>query len=251
MLLSNHDFAGALSRALARMYNEAAGAEHGLLKPAPVARGRKLLEELGYPGDLLDQVPEDLLAATFPCACPLPEISRLAPARMLDLGCGGGLDLVGAARSAAAIEKLYGIDSSPVMLAAARRLSKLFPALEDRISLAPGDLNQPGKLPLIKVDLILMNGSFNLVYDKTALLGEIRKRLAPGGRLLLLDLFLTEALPAGFADDIDNWLWNIGGALGPDELSAAAAESGLAVVEYRELERIDPVARGRVVLTTT
>ncbi len=249
--MPSNDFARNLSRALEKMYDQAAGAEAGLLRPAPVSRGGRLLIELGYPKKLVARIPPEHLAAAFPCACPLATIYQLQPEKLVDLGCGGGLDLIACALSQPEIKKLYGIDKSSGLRRKAAGLKALFPALTDRVTVYDGDLNQPEKLCFPETDLILMNGSFNLVHDKTKFLKTARSRLKPGGRLLLYDFLRTRPLPAGFADEIDNWLWNIGGALDRAELTAGAAAAGLETVAVRELERIDPVFRAEIILART
>jgi len=64
----------------------------------------------------------------------------------------------------------------------------------------------------------------------------------------IYDFLLTEHLPPGFADEIDNWLWNIGGALDDNKLKEAIDNAGLKLILIKELERIDPVARCEVLI---
>jgi len=59
---------------------------------------------------------------------------------------------------------------------------------------------------------------------------------------------LIEELPAGFTDDIINWTWNVAGALPPEELEKLAEEAGLALVHFREHERLEPICRGEILL---
>ena len=246
--MPDHDFAKSLSTALANMYDQAAGAESGLLRPVPVARGRELMTGLGYPEALVARIPAAYLDCAFPCASPLAIIEELAPARLVDLGCGIGLDLLFAALSLPEIQELHGFDGSSELRRKGSEMLASFPAAAGRISLDHGDLNRPDQLDLPMADLVLMNGSFNLVCDKQTFLKTIAGRLAPGGRLLLCDFLLSEPLPAGFRDELDNWLWNIGGALSYDELATTAAAAGLAIHRCRELERIAPVIRAEIIL---
>jgi SAM-dependent methyltransferase len=250
-VLPENDFARALSTALKEMYDRAAVAGEGLLAPVPISRGRELLAGLGYPERLVDQVPEEYLDKAFPCACPLEMIGKLAPKRVIDLGCGAGLDLILCALEHPGIETLYGIDTSPQLRRRGARLRKLLALSDSRIRFDDGDLNRPEELDFPPADLILMNGSFNLVYDKPAFLQNLAARIGPGGRLLIYDFLLSEPLPAGFGDDLDNWLWNIAGAQSQAQLEQLAAGAGLKLSSCRELEHIAPVISAEIVLAPT
>jgi SAM-dependent methyltransferase len=230
------------------MYNRAAGASEGLLRPVPIARGRELLTGLGYPEKLVDRVPAEYLECAFPCACPMNIIADRVPSRIVDLGCGIGLDLLFAALAQPEIKELQGFDGSSELRRKGTELRARFPAAADRINLHDGDLNRPEELDFPPADLILMNGSFNLVYDKPAFLQNLAARIGPGGRLLIYDFLLSEPLPVGFGDDLDNWLWNIAGAQSQAQLEQLAAGAGLKLSSCRELEHIAPVIRAEIVL---
>jgi SAM-dependent methyltransferase len=167
---------------------------------------------------------------------------------LVDLGCGGGCDLLFAAWGRPAPERLVGVENSPKLRKAGTELLARFPAAAAKITLRAGDFNHPAALDLPPVDLLLMNGSFNLVFDKPALLAAVAARLEPGGRLLLYDFLLLEPLPEDFAAELDNWLWNIGGALTRANLQQIANAAGLTMTLCRELERIPPVARAEIIL---
>jgi SAM-dependent methyltransferase len=247
-LHADADFSRKLSITLQEMYDQAATCERGLLSPVPVHRGRSLLLKLGYPELLVGQVPERLLNCAFPCANPLARIIDWQPANLVDLGCGAGFDLLFATLSLPELKSLAGIEHSPGLLARARELFKLFPECAKRIELAAGDLNRLTRTKLPTVDLILMNGSFNLVCDKPRLLRLLARQIIAGGRILICDFLLNEPLPPGFSEEPDNWLWNIAGALTPENLTAITENAGLRVIEIRELETITPVTSCEIVL---
>ena len=241
-------FSRQLTSALKKMYDRAATSRQGLLSPVPVSRGGNLLQQLGYPEELIRLVPATLRDCAFPCANPLPRIIALEPQSLLDLGCGAGLDLFFAARARPQLDRLAGVENSAGLRERAKNLLDRFPEEKKRITIHAGDFNRLQNLSPVPADLVLMNGSFNLVYDKPAFLRQAKDALNHKGTLLIYDFLLTEPLPEGFSREPDNWLWNIGGALPPEDLERAAGGAGLQVETIRELERIDPVARCEIEL---
>ncbi len=247
----NRAFSARVTAALQAMYDRAASRRNGLLSPVAISRGRDLLLELGYPEELLARVPPALLEYAFPCANPLPRIAAAAPESLLDLGCGAGFDLLFAALSPNPPKKLLGLENSSGLRARSRELRRCFPELARRIRIMAGDFTRLEETVCTQVDLILMNGSFNLVFDKPRFLREAARRLLPGGRLLLCDFLLIEPLPEGFAADPDNWLWNIAGALPAEELTSLAAKAGFRLAARERLETIAPVARTILLFETS
>lgn len=247
------DFALRLSSALRRMYDLAAVSPAGLLQPVPIERGHDLLSQLGYSADLLAQIPPEMAGAAFPCACPMPVIAASGAQSLLDLGCGLALDALVAARTLPKLKRIVGLDQSETLLEQAERLQEKLFSGPPRLKFLKADLNQPRQIEeVIKdeppFDLIMFNGSFNLVVEKARLLKCIRHFMQPDGRLLIYDFILTEELPAGFSEDLDNWLWNIGGALSQGQLQEAAQQAFFEIAALKILEEIDPVSRAEIVL---
>ena len=242
------EFSARLGRTLRQMYNQIAECEAGLLKPVAIDRGITLLQKLGYPAALLGSLPPESFDHAFPLANPLPKIIELNPASILDLGCGSALDLFFCAHLLPQLKHLCGIDASSGLLEQGRKRLGNFPEQAAKITLVEADLNQLNQYDLDTFDLILMNGSFNLIRNKTELFLKVAKLLHGEGRILIYDFLLTESLPPGFADEIDNWLWNIGGALSASELNLAVNGAGLEIRSTEELERIDPVARCEILI---
>ncbi len=243
-----NDFSENLSHALQDMYDRSATCDAGLLSPVAIDRGRPLLQNLGYPTALLDLLPQTSYERAFPLANPLAKIADLAPNTILDLGCGTALDIFFCAHLRSDIEHLTGIDASRELLNEGRKRFENFPDQAGKISLIEADLTFLENLNLARFDLILMNGSFNLIYDKAIFLQKLCEHLTVNGTVLIYDFILTESLPPGFADEIDNWLWNIGGALDENELSEAINSAKIKLISIKELERIDPVARCEILI---
>ncbi len=243
------DFAKQLNQALEQMYDKASSCEDGLLSPVAIDRGLRLLESLNYPLTLLKDLPPGSAGLAFPCANPLPKIILLEPHTILDLGCGTALDALFCVRSLPGLERLTGLDASSQLLAKGEDLLCYFPVEAGKISLLQADLNYLGNYQLDTSELILMNGSFNLIYDKAGFFADLAPLLTNNGTLLIYDFLLTEALPPGFSDEVDNWLWNIGGALNATEFKKIVRDADLEVVEINELECIDPVARCEIIIS--
>lgn len=243
-----NSFAKQLSQASQQMYDKASFCEDGLLSPVAIDRGLRLLEKLNYPQILCKELPPGSENLAFPCANPLPRIISLSPETILDLGCGTALDALFCVRLLPNLLQLTGLDASSRLLAKGKDLLRYFPAEANRITLLQADLNHLNNCQLMISKLILMNGSFNLIYDKRKFLAALSPLLDKNGSLLIYDFLLTETLPPGFSDEIDNWLWNIGGALSATELKKIIKNTGFVVVEINELERIDPVARCEIIL---
>ncbi len=228
------------------MYDTAAGKPEGLLSPVRLKRGSELLTSLGYQQPDIERLPAYIIESAFPCGNPLPTIRELQPKTILDLGCGSCLDMGIMAASQNHRQRLIiGVDFSWGLLHLGRRFISSLPA--NNIRLLAADLTA---LPFFSpyFDCINLNGSFNVIYDKTAFLKQVSALLHPNGHILINDLLLTEELPAGFSNDIINWTWNIAGALPPKELKKLAGEACLSLVHFREHERLEPVCRGEILL---
>ena len=164
-LVKKH-FAQQLNLALQQMYDKVCSCEDGLLSPVAIDRGIRLLENLNYPPTLLKNLPPGSSDVAFPCANPLPKIISLAPRTILDLGCGTALDALFCVSSLPELQRLTGLDTSSKLLAKGEELLLHFPAEAEKITLLRADLNRLSGYRLEVSELILMNGSFNLIYNK-------------------------------------------------------------------------------------
>ncbi len=243
-----NDFSEELGRTLKEMYNRAANCDAGLLTPVAINRGLPLLQNLGYPQSLLNLLPQTSFEWAFPLANPLPKIAAIAPTTLLDLGCGTALDIFFCAHLIPEIVHLTGVDASIGLLSEGRKRLESFPVPAQKITLIEADLIALANLDPAGYEFILMNGSFNLVYDKKNFLRKLATLLTGKGTVLIYDFLLNESLPPGFSDEIDNWLWNIGGALGEESLKEIVDAAGLELVSVKELERINPVSRCEIVI---
>lgn len=168
---------------------------------SPFPTGRALADDLGYPSDLLDNLP----SAAVEAFCGVSNTSVTAPVcegmTVLDLGCGAGLDSLIAAQRVGPSGRVFGVDFSPEMLQRAAR------AAEESGSEVVLELAPAHRLPLPEgsVDLALVNGIFNLNPDREALFRELFRVLRPGGTVLAAEIILAGHQAEPVAPSEDDW----------------------------------------------
>jgi SAM-dependent methyltransferase len=162
--------------------------------------GRAFAEALGYPAELIDAIPKSALDAFTGVATPVLHADLRPGEVVLDLGCGGGLDLALAARAVGPGGRAIGIDiAEPMIERAQDTLRQLgMPWTEARVG-------QAESLPLTdgSIDCVLANGILNLSPDKSAVLREVARVLNPGGRLVLAETTLRHPAPPEAARDLE------------------------------------------------
>jgi arsenite methyltransferase len=159
-------------------------------------------ERLGYDADELARLPASVTASFAGIGNP-HLVQPLEPgARVLDMGCGAGTDLLLAAMHAGAEGQAIGVDMTQGMVARARAGAR--EAGLENLEVRMGDATA---LPVEDggVDVLISNGVFNLVPDKTRALAEMFRVVAPGGRLQLADIVLGAELDEAAKRDVDLW----------------------------------------------
>ncbi len=164
--------------------------------------GRTYAEALGYPAALLDQLPASVCEAFTGVATPSLRAPVRAGETVVDLGCGGGLDLALLAWMVGPRGRAIGIDSAPGMVERARRNLAALQLPQAEVREAPAHATG---LPDSSADWVVANGILNLSPDKAPILEEIRRVLKPGGRFLLAETTLSEELPEGKIGTLDDW----------------------------------------------
>ena len=164
--------------------------------------GRAFAEALGYPGELLDSVPSHAVEAFTGVATPMLRAEIQPGETVLDLGCGGGLDLALAARAVGPQGRAIGVDIAETMV---ERATATVRALE--YTWAEARVAYAETLPLADatVDCVVANGILNLSPDKAAVLAEIARVLKPGGRFVLAETTLRHELPPGSVQNLEDW----------------------------------------------
>ncbi len=193
----------------------------------------------------IGQIPEEALLASLGCGNPTA-LAKLNPGEVvLDLGSGGGIDVLLSARRVAPGGKAYGLDMTDEMLALAnenKRKSGL-----DNVEFLKGEIeNIP--LPDNSVDVIISNCVINLSADKDKVLRESFRVLKPGGRLAVSDVVTRGEIRAEIRKSILLWVGCIAGALDEEEYRAKLSAAGFEDIEveptrvYRAEEAKDILA---------
>lgn len=173
------------------------------------AGARAIAEAFGYSDEELSSVPAD---ANMGLSCGNPTaIASLRPGEVVvDLGCGGGLDVFLAAGKVGPTGKVIGIDMTPEMIARAIRNAR--DANVHNVEFHQATIeNLP--LPENFADCIISNCVINLAADKTAVFREMFRVLKPGGRVAVSDIALKRDLPAELGQDLMAYVGCIAGAI--------------------------------------
>jgi arsenite methyltransferase len=189
-----------LLRARVNVAYSAAASNPGQKHPFPI--GRKLAEDLGYPAEVLDNVPQ-LSVEVFAGVSNVSLFADLpVGATVLDLGCGAGMDSIVAARRVGPAGRVIGVDFSETMLARARAAKTL--ANLPRLDFQRSDAEYL-RMPSESVDVALVNGIFNLNPNRKEILSELVRVLRPDGRAYVAELILVNPLPEGDRASDSNW----------------------------------------------
>jgi SAM-dependent methyltransferase len=192
---------------------------------------RAVAEAFGYTPDELASIPSE---ANMGLSCGNPTATaNLRPGEVVvDLGCGGGLDVFLAAAKVGPTGRAIGIDMTTEMLNLARKNAAR--ANEGR-GVPNVEFHQAtiDKLPLpdASVDCVISNCVINLAPDKPAVFREIARVLKPGGRLAVSDIALKKPLPPEIGQDLMAYVGCIAGAVLIEEYRRQLAEAGFAAVE--------------------
>jgi ubiquinone/menaquinone biosynthesis C-methylase UbiE len=190
---------------------------------------------LGYDRHELDTLPAIATERFAGVGNPLA-VGPIKPGSVvLDHACGGGMDLLLAARRVGPTGRAIGIDMTPAMVDAATKAARQA-GLDGVIEVHQGFF-EALPLPDASVDVVISNGVLNLAPDKRAVLQEIHRVLKPGGSLYLADVVVQRELTEEARGNPELWAACIAGALVESELPVIASESGL--VDGRVVRRFN------------
>src|SRR5437868_4792892 len=168
-------------------------------------------------------IPEAALLASLGCGNPTALAQLKAGEVVLDLGSGGGIDVLLSARRVGPTGKAYGLDTTDDMLALAER-NREKSGLTN-VEFLRGQIERI-PLPDASVDVIISNCVINLSGDKRRVLAEAFRVLKPGGRFAVSDVVVRGALPAAVRRDMELWVGCVAGALEEVEYRRLLAEVG-------------------------
>ena len=172
-------------------------------------------------------VPPSAVAASLGCGNPTALASLQAGETVLDLGSGGGIDVLLSAKRVGPGGKVYGLDMTDEMLALARENQRKAGA--ENVEFLKGTI-EAIPLPHQSVDVIISNCVINLSSDKPAVLREAFRVLKPGGRLAVSDVIVRGDVPADVRRSMELWVGCLAGALEEHEYLSALQAAGFADV---------------------
>ena len=181
-----------------------------------------------YSAQQSGEVPEQALQASLGCGNPTA-LAQLHPGEtVLDLGSGGGIDVLLSAKRVGPKGKAYGLDMTDEMLALARANQKK--AGVGNVEFLKGEIeNIP--LPDNSVDVIISNCVINLSSDKDRVLREAFRVLKPGGRFAVSDVVVTGEIPEAIRKRVELWIGCIAGAMRDSEYRDKLAGAGFESIE--------------------
>jgi 2-polyprenyl-3-methyl-5-hydroxy-6-metoxy-1,4-benzoquinol methylase len=191
------------------------------------------------------QIPEEAVKASLGCGNPTALASLNPGETVLDLGSGGGIDVLLSARRVGPTGKVYGLDMTDEMLALARENQRK--AGVENVEFLKGEIEHI-PLPDSSVDVIISNCVINLSSDKDRVIQEAFRVLKPGGRFAVSDVVTRGAMPAEIRERVLLWVGCIAGALEEREYQGKLETAGFGNVSI-EPTRVYRIEDARVFLS--
>lgn len=181
-----------------------------------------------YSGDETDALPEEAVLASLGCGNPTA-LAQLNPGEtVLDLGSGGGIDVLLSAKRVGPTGKAYGLDMTDEMLALARENQRKAGATN--VEFLKGEIEHI-PLPDNSVDVIISNCVINLSADKDQVLREAFRVLKPGGRFAVSDVVTRGAVPEAVRRSMLLWVGCVAGALDEGDYRQKLSTAGFGNVD--------------------
>ena len=177
----------------------------------------------GYDDTARGELPADAVAASLGCGNPTAVAELRAGETVLDLGSGGGIDVILSARRVGPAGKAYGVDMTDEMLELARRNAS--EAGAGNVEFLKGHI-EAVPLPDATVDVVISNCVVNLSTDKPAVFAEMARVLRPGGRIGIADIVADDSLSPAERAERGSFAGCIAGALSFSEYEAGLRDAG-------------------------
>jgi arsenite methyltransferase len=190
-----------------------------------------------YGDDERAELPEGAVAASLGCGNPTAIAELHAGERVLDLGSGGGIDVLLSARRVGPDGVAYGVDMTDEMLDLARRNAS--EAGATNVEFLRGQIEDV-PLPDGSVDVVISNCVVNLSPDKAKVFAEIRRLLVPGGRIGISDIVADDGLSVQQRAERGSWAGCIAGALSLSEYQDLLAGAGFVEVSIEPTHEVVP-----------
>jgi arsenite methyltransferase len=199
--------------------------------------------ELYSSGDR-DELPDAAKLASLGCGNPTAVAELHEGETVLDLGSGGGIDVLLSARRVGSTGKAYGVDMTDEMLELARRNQR--DAAVENVEFLKGTIEDV-PLPDDSVDVVISNCVINLSADKPSVFREAARVLRPGGRFAVTDIVADPGMDEEVRRDMAQWTGCIAGALTEGELTGQLEASGFEDVQVRETHRVHDQAGSAII----
>jgi arsenite methyltransferase len=173
-------------------------------------------------------LPKEAVDASLGCGNPTALTDLREGETVLDLGSGGGIDVLLSARRVGPRGRVYGVDMTDEMLALARDNQRR--AGVDNVEFLKGEIEQI-PLPDASVDVVISNCVINLSSDKARVLREAYRVLKPGGRLAVSDVIIRGEVPAALRRSVELWVGCVAGALQENEYRRFLADAGFTDID--------------------
>ena len=229
---------GSAARAVAEAGSVASCCDPGLRCCDPITTGL-------YSSDEKGQIPEKAVLASLGCGNPTALIELKPGEVVLDLGSGGGIDVLLSARRVGPSGKAYGLDMTDDMLALARENQRQ--AGVENVEFLKGEIES---IPLAEnsVDVVISNCVINLSADKDKVLREAFRVLKPGGRFAVSDVVVRGEVPEQVRQSMLLWVGCVAGALEEQDYKERLTAAGFVAVDM-EPTRIYNIEDARQFLT--
>jgi SAM-dependent methyltransferase len=199
-----------------------------------------------YDADQIGGVPADAIGASLGCGNPTALAELKAGEIVLDLGSGGGIDVLLSARRVGPTGKAYGLDMTDDMLALAETQPREERPHQRRV---PARRHRAHPAARRSVDVIISNCVINLSGDKDRVLAEAFRVLKPGGRFAVSDVVVRGTLPVAVRQSMELWVGCVAGALSESDYRAKLGAAGFTGIDSRSprvhLRRREGVPHGR------
>jgi ubiquinone/menaquinone biosynthesis C-methylase UbiE len=202
--------------------------EGGCCSPASSRGGCDPVTGNLYAAEETTALPEKAVRASLGCGNPTA-LARLRPGEIvLDLGSGGGIDVLLSAQRVGPTGKAYGLDMTDEMLALARENQRKSGV--SNVEFLKGAI-EAIPLPDETVDVIISNCVINLSADKDRVLAEAFRVLKPGGRFAVSDVVVRGEVPAAIRRSVELWIGCVAGALEESEYREKLAKAGFEEID--------------------
>ncbi len=211
---------------------------------AMTSEQRKAFGSSLYETEDRDALPDAAQLASLGCGNPTAVADLNQGEVVLDLGSGGGIDVLLSARRIGPTGKAYGLDMTDAMLDLARANQR--EAGMENVDFVKGTIEHV-PLPDDSIDVIISNCVINLSGDKRAVFSEAARVLRPGGRLAVSDVVADDDMDAATRRDMEQWTGCIAGALTRDDFERELVATGFQEVEVTETHRVHDQAVSAII----